>query len=141
MTTHTAYIAMGSNLGNRIQNCKQALEKIRTHPHLKITKISPWIETEPLGYKNQNKFINGAIKIETPLPPQKLLKTLLDIEKELGRTRSLKWGPRIIDLDILLYDDVSLNMPNLIIPHPEMKRRGFIKTLLLKLNPHLASYF
>ena len=103
---HIAYIGIGANLGDRIQNCETAVQKINAHPSIKVTKISSWIETDPIGYLDQGKFINGAIEIETSLTPYQLLKTLQSIENEMGRVRTIKWGPRIIDIDVLYYDDL-----------------------------------
>ena len=134
---HIAYIGIGSNLGDRIQNCETAVQKINTHPSIKVTKKSSWIETDPVGYLNQGKFINGAIEIETSLTPHQLLKTLQTIENEMGRIRTIKWGPRIIDLDILLYDEEIIQIPRLIIPHPGLKERDFIQKSLLELNSKL----
>jgi len=133
---HIAYIGIGANLGDRIQNCETAVQKINAHPSIKVTKISSWIETDPIGYLDQGKFINGAIEIETSLTPYQLLKTLQTIENEMGRVRTIKWGPRIIDLDILLYDEQTIQTATLTIPHPGLKERDFVWKPLLELNPY-----
>lgn len=138
---HTAYIGIGSNLGNRIQNCEAAVQKINAHPSIKVTKKSSWIETDPVGYTDQPKFINGAIETVTNLSPESLLETLLSIENEMGRVRMMKWGPRLIDLDILLYDEETIQTPQLIIPHPGLKERDFVRKPLLELNPKLQFLF
>lgn len=131
---HTAYIAIGSNLGDRINNCKAAIQKINAHPHISVTKQSTFIETNPAGYVKQNDFINGAIEIKTSLEPQALLEALQIIEIALGRKKTFKWGPRVIDLDILLYDNIQIHLPHLTIPHPEIKNRDFVQKSLREIN-------
>ena len=139
--SHIAYIGIGSNLGNRIQNCETAVQKINTHPSITVTQKSSWLETDPVGYLNQGKFMNGAIEIKTTLSPQALLDALLSIENEMGRIRTMKWGPRIIDLDILLYDKETIRIPHLTIPHPHLRERDFVKKSLLELNSKLEFSF
>lgn len=119
-----SYIGIGTNLGDRNQNIKTAIKKITKFG--KIIKKSSIYETDPIGYKNQGKFLNLVIEIETELNPEKLLKTLQKIEKRMGRTRTFKNGPRIIDLDILLYNDEKIDKPTLKIPHPRMRKRKFV---------------
>ncbi len=121
----TAYIGIGSNLGNREDNCTAAIKHLIDNG-IKVLKLSSRIETEPWGVKDQPNFINMAIKIQTDLPPEDLLTLLKKIEIELGRTPGLRWGPRIIDLDILLYDDLVIKTPELKIPHPGTSDRYFI---------------
>lgn len=120
-----AYISIGSNLGNREENCKQAIRLIKENGII-VKKQSGMYETEPWGVKNQPLFINMAIEIETDREPEELLNILKDIEKEIGRTETIKWGPRVIDLDILLYDDLIIKNPELEIPHPLMHERYFV---------------
>lgn len=131
---HTSYISIGSNLEDRIKNCETAVQKIKNNPEIIITKQTSWVETKPIGYTDQHDFINGIIEIKTSLDPETLLHTLLSIETEMGRKRLIKWGPRSIDLDILLYDDAKMNLPHLKIPHPEIKNREFIKRLLKEIR-------
>ncbi len=138
---HTSYIGIGSNIGDRIQNCETAVQKINLHPSIQVTKKSSWLETDPVGYLDQDKFINGAIEIKTSLSPEILLDTLLSIENEMGRIRTIKWGPRIIDLDILLYDNQHIESEKLIIPHPCLMNRSFVKKTLLEVNPKLETFF
>jgi 2-amino-4-hydroxy-6-hydroxymethyldihydropteridine diphosphokinase len=121
-----AYIGLGSNLGRRRQNIRRALAELNKIKELKVIKISSLYQTEPVGGPPQGKFLNGAIKIETDLLPHQLLKALKNIEKRLGRKKTVKNGPRIIDLDILLYGDKKIKTKTLIIPHPRMKERGFV---------------
>lgn len=121
----TVYIGIGSNLGNRQGNCLKAIGILKNNG-LKITAQSSMHETEPWGVKDQPKFINMALKVETDLTPQKLLVLLKDIEDIMGRENIIRWGPRIIDIDILLYDDIKINEDDLKIPHPLMHEREFV---------------
>lgn len=137
--THIAYIGIGSNLGDRKKNCTHAVAQISRHAKISVTKIASWIETRPIGVTDQPNFINGGIKLSTDLTPQALLKFLKRIERGMGRKKkSIKWGPRVIDLDIWLYDNISLKTPNLTIPHPEIKNREFVRIPLKELNPALV---
>jgi len=131
------FIGIGSNLGDREKNIKKALEYLRKNPHIKIEKVSSIIETEPWGYTSQPKFLNGVIKIKTILSPLDLLKFLQEVEKNLGRERKIKYGPRTIDLDILLYDDKIINSDQLKIPHPRMWEREFVLRPLLEIEPEI----
>lgn len=129
-----AYIGIGSNLGNRQENCLHAIELLQKKGII-VTKRSSLYETEPWGVKDQPLFINMAIEIETSLEPGELLKVLKNIEKELGRQQTLQWGPRTIDLDILLFDDIILNKDNLKIPHPLLHERDFVLRPLCEIAP------
>ena len=131
-----AYIGIGSNLGNRQENCLRAIELLQKKGII-VTKRSSLYETEPWGVKDQPRFINMAVEIDTSLKPKELLKILKNIEKELGREKSSKWGPRIIDLDILLFDDIILNEDNLKIPHPLMQERDFVLRPLCEIAPDI----
>nr|WP_262370095.1 2-amino-4-hydroxy-6-hydroxymethyldihydropteridine diphosphokinase [Dictyoglomus thermophilum] len=102
---------------------------------LRIIKKSSIIETEPYGFKEQGKFLNGVILIETDLDPFDLLNLLLNIEKEMGRERKIRWGPRNIDLDIIFYDDLVINTDNLKIPHPDAHNRTFVMGPLSEIDP------
>ncbi len=133
MKQQIAYIGIGSNLGDRLKNCKDAVSKLDNHPKIKVTKVSSWIETDPVGYTDQPKFINGAIEIKTSLSPVELLKTLKQIEKEIGREETFRWGPRTIDLDLLLYDSLTMKTIDLTLPHPHIKDRDFVKIPLLEI--------
>ena len=121
-----AYIAIGSNLGSPLENCVAAITAIRSHPDIAFIAASSFYETEPVGVTDQNWFVNAVIRVETSLKPIVLLQALLRIEKDMGRIRTEKWGPRIIDLDILFYGNCVLNYPELIIPHPEISERNFV---------------
>ena len=130
----TVFIALCTNIGNRKQNLQAALEKIAEAT--KITKESSIYETNPVGYKEQGKFLNMAIEIETELSPVELMTALHEIEHKMGRNRDtgIKNGPRIIDLDILLYGNEKIDKPNLKIPHPRMHEREFVLKPLSEIN-------
>jgi len=120
------YLAVGSNLGNRRKNIKKALDYLAKTKGIKIEKASRIYETKAIGGPSQGKFLNAAIKIKTSLIPQLLLKTVKNIEKDLGRKKTVRWGPREIDLDILLYGNKVIKRKNLVIPHPRMFEREFV---------------
>ena len=130
----TCYLGIGSNLGNRGKNIRLAIQKIRALKNTELLKASEIIETKPMGGpRNQNKFLNAAIKIKTNLTPFLLLKKLKKIEIELDRTKTLRYGPRVIDLDILFYGDKIINRNNLKIPHPKVFKREFVIRPLLEI--------
>ena len=128
------YISIGSNLGDREENCKQALRLLHTNGIL-IKKQSRMYETEPWGIKDQPKFINMAVEVETDKKPEELLRVLKEIEKEIGRKETVKWGPRVIDLDIIFYDDLILKTETLEIPHPLLHERDFVLKPLCEIAP------
>lgn len=132
-----AYIGLGSNMGDKTANLKRAIEELGKVPGNKVLAVSSFYETEPVGNIEQDWFINAAVKIETDLTPRELLEVLLKIEKELGRVRDERWGPRTIDLDILLYDDLALNEEGLAIPHPYLHERGFVLVPLSEIAPEV----
>ncbi len=131
---HTAYIGIGSNLGYREDNCERAIKLLIANGIL-VTKRSSMAETEPWGVKEQPDFINMAVEIKTGLTPEELLRLLKNIEIDVGRLPSSHWGPRIIDLDILLYDDVIMETPELQIPHPGISEREFVLKPLAEIAP------
>jgi len=128
------YIGIGSNLGDRKDNCRKAIKLLKENG-IAVKKQSSMHETEPWGIKDQPKFINMAIEVETDKKPEELLRILKEIEKEIGRKETVKWGPRVIDLDILFYDDLILKTPDLEIPHPLMHERAFILKPLCEIAP------
>lgn len=131
-----AYIGLGSNLGDRAAYLKSATERISKLPKTKLIRCSTWHETEPVGGPPQDKFLNGAAKIETSLKPVDLLERLQQIETDLGRTAEReKWGPRVIDLDLLDYDGVALNLAGLQLPHPLLHERLFVLAPLAEIEP------
>ena len=121
---HTTYIALGTNLGERLDNLRAAIKALA--PDVNVLAKSHVYETPPWGVTDQPAFLNMVIKAETSLEPESLLKYLKQIEAELGREKSVRWGPRLIDLDILFYDDLVINTPPLVIPHPRLHERGFV---------------
>jgi len=128
------YIGIGSNLGSRLKNIKLALEEIKHLKQTKIIKMSKIIETLPLGGPaKQAKFLNAVLEIETNLKPLVLLKNLKNIERKLGRTKTVRFGPRVIDLDILFYEDKVINRKELKVPHPRIFERDFVIKPLLEL--------
>lgn len=131
---YTAYIGIGSNLGNRQENCQRAIGFLQSND-LRVTKQSSMYETEPWGVKEQPGFINMAVEVETGLSPQELLGLLKKIENEMGRIHTIKLGPRVIDLDILLYEDKKIDEDGLKIPHPMMHQREFVLKPLSEIAP------
>jgi 2-amino-4-hydroxy-6-hydroxymethyldihydropteridine diphosphokinase len=120
------YIGIGSNLGDREKYIENAIEKLNNIEGVEVKKVSGIHETEPMAGPKQGKYLNAAIEIETALKPRELLAKLQDIEKQLGRKRTVKNAPRTIDLDILLYGDSKIDEPDLKIPHPGMREREFV---------------
>ena len=130
----TCFLGIGSNLGDRHKNIRLALEKISSLKNTKIVKLSKIIETDPVGGPSgQGKFLNAVVKIKTDLTPLKLLKQLQKIENEVGRRRTVRWGPRTIDLDILLFGDKVIERKELRVPHPRLMERDFVLKPLLSL--------
>ncbi|MBE9503395.1 MAG: 2-amino-4-hydroxy-6-hydroxymethyldihydropteridine diphosphokinase, partial [Proteobacteria bacterium] len=113
---HEVYLALGSNMGDRIENVRSALDALNDRADINIIARSSFYETEPVGVTEQAEFINAAIRIKTSLSPRALLKLVKSIEKALGRVKTVRWGPRVIDIDILLYDDLILSEKELKIP-------------------------
>ena len=120
-----AYVALGSNLGDRDENLCTALKHLQENG-IEVIKTSTFIETEPYGVKDQPGFVNAVCQVETELAPLELLRLLLSIEQEMGRVRLRRWGERNIDLDLLLYEDAVLESEELTLPHPDMQNRDFV---------------
>ena len=135
MKEHTVYLALGTNLGDRLTNLKQAISALT--PQMKVQARSQVYETPPWGYEDQPKFLNQVIKVQTYLEPEPLLKHLQRLEVALGRKASFQNGPRLIDIDLLFYDDLVLNKPSLVIPHPRLHERGFVLLPLMDIAPDL----
>lgn len=129
----TAHIALGGNLGDRQGNLERAVEMLRQSTT--VVAASPLYETAPVGYADQPAFLNAAVAIETGMPPLALLDVLQGIERELGKATPFKDGPRTIDLDLLLYDDVVVDEPRLRVPHPRMHERAFVLVPLADVAP------
>ncbi len=130
-----SHIALGSNMGDREKNLKEALKYIAELPETKIIKSSAIYETEPVGEPKQRPFYNAVVKMETSLDPEMLLQKLQEVEKAFGRVRRQKWGPRTLDLDILLYDQQIIATDKLTIPHPLMAERAFVLEPLAEIDP------
>jgi 2-amino-4-hydroxy-6-hydroxymethyldihydropteridine diphosphokinase len=130
----TVYLGIGSNLGNRQNNCEKSLSLLE-EKGITIIKRSSMIETEPWGVQDQPKFINLVVEIQTELEPGELFCTLKEIEVAIGRTETVRWGPRIVDLDILFYNDAIINSSELIIPHPGIQDRIFVLKPLSEIAP------
>ena len=120
-----AYVALGSNLGDREENLRTALKHLQENG-VEVIKTSTFIETEPYGVTDQPGFVNAVCQVETELAPLELLRLLLRIEQEMGRVRLRRWGERNIDLDLLLYEDAVLESEELTLPHPDMQNRDFV---------------
>ncbi len=131
------YIGLGSNLGDRRVNITKACSELLTNRDIGLLKESSIEETDPVDYLDQPSFLNQIILVKTEIHPEQLLKILKLIEKKLGRKKTIPKGPRVIDLDILLYDDIIFNSRKLRIPHPEIKNRNFILKHLIEINPSL----
>ncbi|MDS3947915.1 2-amino-4-hydroxy-6-hydroxymethyldihydropteridine diphosphokinase [Staphylococcus epidermidis] len=126
-----AYLGLGSNIGNRELQLNETIKILHAYQGIQVTQVSHIYETEPVGYTNQPKFLNLCIEIETELNPQSLLKCCLATEQQLHRKREIRWGPRTLDVDILLFGDQIIEQDNLSVPHPRMKERSFV---LIPLN-------
>ncbi|SMO80607.1 2-amino-4-hydroxy-6-hydroxymethyldihydropteridine diphosphokinase [Melghirimyces algeriensis] len=135
MTKIIAYIGLGSNLGRRMANLEEAVDRLHHREGVHVTRLSPVYETAPVGYVNQPDFLNACAEIKTTLSPMDLLHTLLDVERELHRVRVMRWGPRTIDLDLLLYGDQIIQTEDLTVPHPRMTERPFVLIPLADLIP------
>ena len=133
---HTAYIALGSNLGDKVANLRLGVEGLRSTRGCRVEAVSDFLVTAPYGGVEQDDFLNGAMKIRTLLTPHELLERLHEIEQEAKRERVVRWGPRTLDLDILLYDDLILDEEELHIPHIEMYKRDFVLKPLCQIAPY-----
>lgn len=131
----TVFLGIGSNLGDREKNINLALEKLGQVGY--VRRVSSQYETEPVGYKDQPWFLNLVAELETQLSAPELLQALKALEKEMGRTPSPRFGPRPIDLDILLYDDLVLDTPELTVPHPRLAERAFVLIPLAEIAPQV----
>jgi 2-amino-4-hydroxy-6-hydroxymethyldihydropteridine diphosphokinase len=134
-----AYVGLGANLGDRQATIARAVELLRAAPGVEVLAVSSLRETDPVGLEEQPPFLNGAAELETTLPPRELLQVLLDVERRLGRTREgPRFGPRTIDLDLLVYGDAEVDEPQLTVPHPRLHERGFALEPLAELAPALV---
>jgi len=133
-----AYVGLGANLGDREATIRRAVALVDGLAGVAVVGVSSLRETEPWGPVEQPPFLNGAAALETSLEPRALLGVLLDVERRLGRVRDERWGPRTIDLDLLLYGDAVVDEPGLTVPHPRLCERAFALEPLLELDPDLV---
>ena len=133
---HEAFVAFGSNLGDKEKFIEEAIEALSNLPQINIVAISDKIVTEPYGNVEQDVFLNGVMKIETLLSADELLQILQKVEEHAGRERKIHWGPRTLDLDIIFYDDDIISEDDLIVPHPDMKNRDFVLKPLMQIAPY-----
>lgn len=131
-----AYIALGSNMGDSKGHLDGAVEALRQDKHIRVLKVSDYIVTKPYGGVEQDDFVNGAMEIETLYSPEELLDRLHEIEADHNRERLIHWGPRTLDLDIILYEDVVMHTPDLTIPHKDMQNRDFVLRPLAQIAPY-----
>ncbi len=130
---HRAYLALGTNLGDRVENLRALQDALS--PLVRVLAASPVYETPPWGYLEQPAFLNQVLEVETELHPQALLDTLKRLEVEMGRKSTIRYGPRLIDADILFYDDLVLESDGLVIPHPRLTERAFVLVPMADLAP------
>jgi 2-amino-4-hydroxy-6-hydroxymethyldihydropteridine diphosphokinase len=136
--SNIAIIGIGSNLGDRIANCQSAMSRLGNCHHTRVLDRSSLYETAPVGYVDQDPFINCVIKIETMLDPLGLLQCLSSLERTLGRKKTFVWGPRVIDLDILLFNTEEWKSKDLQIPHPRLHERAFVLVPLCEIDPQVV---
>ncbi len=135
---HTAYVAIGANMGNKESNLRQAIDHLNQDSRTTVEKVSSFIKTKPMGGVEQDDFLNGAVEIKTLRTPEDLLQLIGDIEEKLKRVRTIHWGPRTIDLDIIFYDDIVLHSKSLTIPHIDMQNRDFVLIPLEEIAPQMV---
>ena len=138
MDSVTSYIGLGSNLDDPHQHITQAIDELDQLPHTRLDALSSRYRTAPVGPADQPDFINAVVRLETTLEPLALLDALQAIENHHQRTRTQRWGPRTLDLDILFYADQQIDHARLTLPHPELSRRGFVLVPLLEIEPTLT---
>lgn len=135
---HVAYISVGSNLGHKLENCRSGIAAMTRSGNIRLVDQSPIYRTEPVDYRDQDWFVNYVVKIETDLDPLSLLNFLKSIEQNAGRVpHAVRFGPRVLDLDIILYDDVVQNNSTLTIPHPRMHKRRFVLKPICDIDPDI----
>jgi 2-amino-4-hydroxy-6-hydroxymethyldihydropteridine diphosphokinase len=133
------YISLGTNMGEKYDNLVSAIKLLKNNEHIKLAATSSIYETDPVGYLEQDHFLNMVIKVKTELEPLELLGVCAGIEEKLGRKREIRWGPRTIDLDILLFNQENIKTEKLIVPHPRMMERAFVIIPLLELSPDIKA--
>ena len=134
---HDAYLGLGSNVGDRFRYLVEAVEKLKEGPDVRVANVSGIYETEPVGIKDQGTFLNLVLEVLTTLTPVSLFSRIKSIEQDLGRSPGVRWGPREIDIDILLYDDLTIQADGLTIPHVSMNNRRFVLVPLAEIAPEI----
>lgn len=137
MDEAVAYLGLGSNLGDRATQIRVACESVGAHPQIAVERLSALYETAPVGITDQPLFLNAAAMVRTSLPPEALLDILLAVEMRMGRERNLRWGPRVIDIDLLVYGQSRIDSPRLVVPHPRLFERAFALIPLAEIAPEL----
>lgn len=134
MATERAVLGLGSNLGDRLANLQRATDVLGERPGVRVLRSSRVYETDPVGGPPQPDYLNAVVEIETSLEPRDLLTACLDVERELGRVRAERWGPRTIDVDLLIFDERTIDEPDLVVPHPRMLERAFVLVPLAEID-------
>ena len=135
--TEIAYVGIGANIGDRAANVAEALRELGAQPTIEVVRVSSLYETAPVGRTDQPDFLNAVAAVRTALSSSDLLLALLSVENQMGRVRNLRWGPRVIDLDLLLYGNTQVHTPGLTIPHPRLRERDFVLVPLAEIAPEL----
>jgi 2-amino-4-hydroxy-6-hydroxymethyldihydropteridine diphosphokinase len=135
MKSVDAAVGLGSNLGDRRSAIQNAVHRLVTTPGIRVSAASSLYESEPWGYRDQPAFLNAVVKLVTTLGPEQLLGALQQIERDVGRTKTFRWGPREIDLDLLVYGDQTIDQPGLVVPHPRILERSFVLAPLAEIWP------
>ena len=139
MSMHTAIISVGSNIGDKQDNCQKGIDRLMASGNAFLVKASRFYRTSPVDYLDQDWFVNAAVKIETLLKPLELLEVLKAVQQQCGRTKSgIRFGPRVLDLDIIFYDRLVMNTPTLEIPHPRMHKRRFVLQPICDIDPNIV---
>lgn len=135
LQSHRVFLSLGSNLGDRAGLLTRAIQALQGHARISVTAVSPVYETEPVGIQDQPAFLNIAAEIETALAPLELLNVVKGIERKLGRVDRFRWGPRLVDIDLVMAGDMTASLPGLKIPHPEFRSRRFVLAPLADIAP------
>lgn len=135
---NASYISIGSNIGDRLHHLTEAVRALHSHGDINVLEVSSIYETAPVGYTDQADFLNLVIFMKTELTAHELLTVCQNIEREQGRIRNIRWGPRTVDLDILLYNNDNVETESLLIPHPRMHERAFVLIPLVEINPMIT---
>jgi 2-amino-4-hydroxy-6-hydroxymethyldihydropteridine diphosphokinase len=138
MALKRAFIGVGANLGDPLSQVQSAVHLLRSNPDFSRVTVSPWYRSKAVGPGEQEDYINGVVRVDTPLEPEQLLDALQGIEQAHGRQRAVRWGPRTLDLDLLLYAGDVINTERLTVPHPCLHERNFVTFPLMDLEPELV---